>query len=390
MDPKKDIWQQFREQPDAWDEAPPASAWDKLNARLDAEPPSHPGRPWKPFALPGAGLVLILLLGFGLLRTALNEPEMILSDLSAVETVETSEPIHALDPAELPPPPHLDTLAEWSEAMGDTTLTANEDLDPVDMDYVQSIQPFEGDVEGHLSDPQDQGYGQVQDYPQLPYVQWDSMLPADNYSPYNYDSSTLNPGQMVVTNGFGNVLDTVRSLGQYRGGVRQGSYNPHDNQYLQLNMARNDISYSPRGRRGDVALLDHFNWILGSWKREGPSGATFEQWRQLDEFTIEGRGYFTVNGDTMVAEKMRIEQRGENVYYIVALDTNLRPIKFRLRSRNPGELIFENKKNSFPKEIIVRQTDADNFSTTWNDGKRSPRKRKEEVRRMQRAIDNSR
>ena len=192
---------------------------------------------------------------------------------------------------------------------------------------------------------------------------------------------------MVVTNRGGNVIDTVHSLAQYRGGVHQGVYNPYGNQYLQLNGARNDASYRPRGsRRDDPLTLSHFNWLLGSWKREGPSGATFEQWQQLNEFTIEGRGYFMVNGDTMVTEKMRIEQRGENVYYIVALDTNLRPIKFRLRSSSPGELIFENKSNEFPKEIIVRQNGTDNFSTTLNNGKRGARKRKEETRRMQRSV----
>lgn len=371
MDPKKNIWDQFRDQADAWDEAPPASAWDRLNARLDAEPPAHPGRPWKPFALPGAGLLLVVLMGFGLLWTAMGETKPVLLAANEVETETAAPPEGHLGDL----PVLLDTLMEGEEQQMVDSL-------PISTDLVQQ----EEDVEvAPVLQRQEQQYVQ-----EPAYEPWDSLIPDNNFSPYDYGNSDIPIGNMVVTNPHGNVIDTVSSLGQFRGGVHEGVYNAYDNQFLQLNGRRNDVSYRPRGnRRDDPLTLDHFNWLLGSWKREGPSGATHESWQQLDRFTIEGRGFFTVNGDTMVTEKMRIEQRGEKVYYIVAIDTNNRPIKFRLRSSNPGELIFENKTNPYPKEIIVRQDDSNNFSTTLHNGKRNTRKRKEEVRRMKRALDTS-
>lgn len=368
MDPNKDIWQQFSEQQDAWDEAPPASAWDKLEARLEAAPPDQPGRPWKPFALPGTGILLVVLMGLGLLRTGIAPREETKPDfptekseqIASTGEVASTQDLVQLDAGELPTEtsPAQDSLP-LENPVGNADQAPQQEL-PINSNYVQ-MNPIRD-------------------------ISLDTLFPTDNFAPYNYDNSQLNPGQMVVTNTYGNLLDTVGSLQQFRGGIQQGRYANADNQYLQLNMARNDVSYAPRGNAAaDYNTLDHFNWLLGSWKREGPSGATYEQWQQLDQFTIEGRGYFVVNGDTMVTEKMRIEQRGDNVYYIVALDTNRRPVKFRLRSREPGELIFENPKKGYPQEIIVRKADADNFSTILQNPSQGYQQRQEEVRNMRRA-----
>ena len=85
-----------------------------------------------------------------------------------------------------------------------------------------------------------------------------------------------------------------------------------------------------------------------------------EEWRQKDDFTLVGRGYFVVNGDTIVTEEMRIEQRGPNVYFILLKDQNHKSMKFRLRSRQPNELIFQNESPKESDELILRRNGATN------------------------------
>jgi hypothetical protein len=175
-----------------------------------------------------------------------------------------------------------------------------------------------------------------------------------NTATYDLNFS-LPAGNMLVTNGYGNPIDTVRSLQQYSNGYLGAD----NNRYLQINPARNDLNFNFAGAPGPHSQQDlqHLKWLLGSWKKQGASGGTMEEWRQMDAFTLVGRGYFVVNGDTMVTQEMRIEQRGPNIYYIIAKDEDAKAMKFRLRSRTGHELVFQDETS---RKIIT--TTGDNSS----------------------------
>ena len=400
MNGKKDIFRQFQDQQSAWDEAPPASAWERLEARLDAEPPNHPGRPWKPFILPGIGVLLLLaLLGWGLLSGP-GEGEMATkTETEQVSPLADNEPVwdQRVVPNEEeqwvpddPAPPEEEApredpvlLANDPELDGRTPSLLNEGWTRVAGPQVDStdLNRTDASVLGNPALPPMAYQRAVTDNP------LDDMLPLTNVAPYNYDNSTLNPGNMVVTNGFGNIVDTVRSIGQYVEGLDATSGNYPG--YLQMNATRNDISYAPRGgyrTRINPSKLEHFNWLLGSWRFKGPSGGTesFEEWERVDAFNFEGRGFLVVNGDTVITDRMRIEQRGSNVYYIAALDTNQTPMRFRLRSNTPGEAVFKNPSRGFPNEVILRQGQDGKMETILNNGKSNPRKREEVIRNLSR------
>lgn len=384
MDGKKDIFQQFQDRQSAWDETPPASAWERLEARLDAEPPNHPGRPWRPFILPGLGMLfLFVFLGWGLLRGSID---------SASSGTPGSDSFSRLRDQQL---------------NRDNDPWKNNDQEQQENDYQDlqnepDEQPLElladgARVTGPQLDSSDLYSGVASDlgnpalepmpYQRLePAIDLEDLIPVTNVGAYNYDNTTLNPGNMVVTNSFGNILDTVGSISQYHNAISQIETVPG---YLQMNASRNDISYSPRGghrNRINPSALDHFNWLLGSWKFMGPSGGaiSFEEWERKDAFNFEGRGYLVVNGDTLITDKMRIEQRGQNVYYIAALDTNQAPMRFRLRSTTPGEAVFKNPGRGFPNEVILRQADDGTLETNFNNGKTNPRKREEIIRNLRR------
>jgi Domain of unknown function (DUF6265) len=157
---------------------------------------------------------------------------------------------------------------------------------------------------------------------------------------------------LIVSNSAGNPIDTVSSLANYYNGKLA-----NDNAYLQLNAASNNMNYqmaNPKARAANQQNLQHLKWLLGSWKTQGASGGAIEEWRQKDDFTMIGRGYFVVNGDTIVTEEMRIEQRGPDVYFIIVKDQNHKSMKFRLRSSQPNEAIFQNAAPKSEEEIVLR------------------------------------
>ncbi|MEM7035536.1 MAG: DUF6265 family protein [Bacteroidota bacterium] len=366
MQSEKDIFRQFGEQQDAWDETPATGLWDQLEARLDAPADAPEARPRQPYLWIVAGVVLLLA---GTLTFFALQPQNKAEITSANTSISSTTNPNTTNNSTL-----NTTLNENTNAITSPDASLNENANPTTpMATENPLTDQRNTLPARNTEPVDSRQ------PKLPATAPDLEVMLDNVvgnaAAYNYNTANIPLGNMVVTNNYGNPIDTVHSLLQYRGNRAGGNYNGFDNSYLQLNIARNDISFTSRNFSGNdpTAKLQHLNWLLGSWKNNGPSGATYEEWTQVDEFTIEGRGFFVVNGDTMTTEKMRIEERGEDVYYIVAIDSNMRPIKFRLRSRKPNELVFENPTDEFPREIIVRQSkDNNNFETILQKGDASP------------------
>jgi|GEM_PF-3740540 len=379
MEDNKDIFDQFRDGQSAWETPPPPSAWERLEARLDTPPPPENANPWKPFVLPGLGMLcLFFFLGFQLVR-GWTQPVLKMEPTASARPIaqansDSGRLGHLIEDYEsdLPVPALEDTIGFQSENL-------------VGKLEIIEVEVFEDEA---IIDPKfhpDEQYIQYVEVQNVdsPLSDLGTYFPVDNVVAFDYDTTDLRLGNMVVTNDNGNVIDTVQSLGQYVNAISEGVPG-----YLQMNTYRNDIGFHPRGnnRRITPDLLEHFNYLLGSWKYKGPSASSFgyEEWDRVDDFNLEGRGFLVLNGDTVVTERMRIEQKGDNVYYIVALDTNQTPMRFRLRSRAPGEAVFRKSGLQSKEEIILRSA-GDRLETVRSNGKQNPAKRSEEIRNLERS-----
>lgn len=111
--------------------------------------------------------------------------------------------------------------------------------------------------------------------------------------------------------------------------------------------------------------VEQFQWLIGQWQAPlGKNRKTIEQWKQKDQFTIEGSGQLVVNGDTTFTEGMKIQKIGENLYYILALDENHQEVRFQLRSLQADVAVFETEAQGVPQQLIIQQHNLNNFSTT--------------------------
>lgn len=361
MDPQQDSFRQFRDQQDAWEEAPSPQAWDKLVDRLDAEAPVQATRPWKPL-LWGAGIAALLTIGAFLYFSRPNPEPLQEAIAEVVQPAPSTKPDFQRMSDSVPAPVLAEEKTKLEKTVASLGSTRQSEV-VLEQSSPDTVPPILNTEQSGMWDSSGTEW-------------WGAYVPDGNYAAFNYDTTELRAGNMIVTNELGNIRDTVEGLPAFQ--QYRSTYGYND--YLQLNVRRNDISYAPRSgktyRHDNSDMLTHFNWLLGSWKRNGPGAATLETWQQLDAFTLEGKGLFVVNGDTLLVERMRIEQKGKDIYYIIALDEHSQAIRFRLRSVKPGEAVFRNRKNPFPREITLRRDENGEVTTIYegNTPKRAVKK----------------
>lgn len=111
--------------------------------------------------------------------------------------------------------------------------------------------------------------------------------------------------------------------------------------------------------------IQDFQWLRGRWSGLVNNQTSVEQWKQIDARTLSGTGFLLVDGQSTFVEGMRIQQIGSKVYFIGDLDGSGNQRRYELIEHNEQEAIFENKNVDFPKQVIIRKTNANSFMTIY-------------------------
>ncbi|MEM9820006.1 MAG: DUF6265 family protein [Bacteroidota bacterium] len=109
--------------------------------------------------------------------------------------------------------------------------------------------------------------------------------------------------------------------------------------------------------------IQQFSWLLGKWENETGAKRSTESWEMINEFTIAGKGELTVNGQTTFTEAMTIQKVDQELYYVMVLDESGKTVRYKLKSFQQNEAVFENTQIDFPKQVILRQLDSGNYVT---------------------------
>lgn len=114
-------------------------------------------------------------------------------------------------------------------------------------------------------------------------------------------------------------------------------------------------------------VISDFHWLLGSWKNTTANGLSYEKWEITSRKSLAANGYLIQYGDTLFIEKMELKQVRSKIYYIANLNGSKTPLKFELKSLENNVATFENTKNTFPKEVILRKDGKNNFVITYEE-----------------------
>jgi hypothetical protein len=78
-----------------------------------------------------------------------------------------------------------------------------------------------------------------------------------------------------------------------------------------------------------------------------------EEWSRLNDSTYTGKSYMITATDSISLESIVLKKEGNDIFYIPTVkgQNNDQPVKFKLTSSSPNQLVFENPAHDFPQKI---------------------------------------
>jgi hypothetical protein len=130
----------------------------------------------------------------------------------------------------------------------------------------------------------------------------------------------------------------------------------------------NSTSFMRHGLASTTAISD-LSWMAGDWQTD-PNGrmVSDEHWVRPVGGVMIGMSR-TVAGDKLISfESLRVEQRGDAIFYVASVNGGCPGTDFKLTRLNAQEAIFENPAHDFPKRIIYRRKSANEMTATVDAG----------------------
>lgn len=99
--------------------------------------------------------------------------------------------------------------------------------------------------------------------------------------------------------------------------------------------------------------LAKLNWLAGTWQHAEDSTHSYEIWNKTNDTLFTGIGFVSKGTDTVFMEHIRIQKRGNEIFYIPTVigQNNNAPVEFKMLADSNGWFIFENKLHDFPQRI---------------------------------------
>lgn len=104
--------------------------------------------------------------------------------------------------------------------------------------------------------------------------------------------------------------------------------------------------------------MEMLSWIVDRWISTDGETNSYEHWEKAGDNLFVGGSETVKNGDTVFAEKLKIELIEGTVYYIADVSHNLAPVRFKLTQINENSAVFENPEHNFPQKISYRLVDG--------------------------------
>lgn len=105
-------------------------------------------------------------------------------------------------------------------------------------------------------------------------------------------------------------------------------------------------------------------WLLGTWENKSTDGTLSETWKKVNDSTFEGESYFVKSKDTIHAESIILQQKGEQLIYNTTIkgQNGNKPMVYPLTEETENHFVFENRKQDYPQKIQYKLIAKDRFS----------------------------
>ena len=112
----------------------------------------------------------------------------------------------------------------------------------------------------------------------------------------------------------------------------------------------------------DIQDLSQFEFMLGTWSAEFPSGAYYESWTKESDTKFTGAAYTMRDGDSTLSETLSLEILDDGVHegvYYIALPVLQDTTYFEMVAGTNEDAEFQNPNHDFPQIIAYKKVDAD-------------------------------
>ncbi len=103
--------------------------------------------------------------------------------------------------------------------------------------------------------------------------------------------------------------------------------------------------------------IDNLAWLSGHWATAPGRMQTDEHWTGVAGASLIGMSRTVAGGKTVFFEFLRIETRGDEIYYVAHPKARNPGTEFKLVRLSGSEAVFENPEHDFPKRIIYRKNE---------------------------------
>jgi hypothetical protein len=112
-----------------------------------------------------------------------------------------------------------------------------------------------------------------------------------------------------------------------------------------------------------LTSIKDFGGMAVCWERTNAAKTLLvsEQWMKPAGTSMLGMGRTVQDGRTSDYEYMRIEQRDDGIFFVAQPLANSTETSFKMKSLQPGIVIFENLAHDFPQRVIYNFTKTDSL-----------------------------
>lgn len=119
----------------------------------------------------------------------------------------------------------------------------------------------------------------------------------------------------------------------------------------------------------DKGLFRQLKQLEGGWKMQTEKRIIYEHWSITSESEMIGNSYAVKGKDTILLERVKLAQNGNNIFYVPVVEgqNRGRPVSFKLINADQMKFTFENKAHDYPQRIIYHIITKDSLHA-WVEG----------------------
>jgi Domain of unknown function (DUF6265) len=107
------------------------------------------------------------------------------------------------------------------------------------------------------------------------------------------------------------------------------------------------------GQESSAEKFKKLQWLVGKWERTNarPGQSGYEEWSKSSSTSLIGKGVTLKGEKTIFVEELELSIQGEDIFYIVKLSDEPKPVLFKLTAITEDTFTCENPEHDFPKKI---------------------------------------